>query len=85
MMTTAGDLFWNLAVLAGWLAAVPYGLAWLARRRFRRFLKLPLTEEAEALTHRWERRAARWTALGLGMSGFSILCLCVWLAARAWA
>jgi hypothetical protein len=73
------NLLWDLAILIGWFAAIPHGLAWVARRKFRAFLKLPLTEDVENMTHRWERHAARWTAIGLWMSGFSVLCLIVWV------
>ena len=79
---TAGslrDLLWHLAIIFGWLALIPLGGGWYAHRRFRAFLKAPLTEEAEHLTHVWERRVTLWTATGFVLSGLSILCLMSWL------
>ena len=70
-----------LALTSGWLAVISLGYGWYARRRFRTFLKAPLTEEAEHLTHVWERRVTRWTAIGLALSGLSIVCLVSWLIA----
>lgn len=42
-------------------------------------LKIPLTEEAEAVTHLRESRAAHWHRIGLALSIFSILCAMGWL------
>jgi hypothetical protein len=39
-----------------------------------RLLEGSLSEEIEHLTHVWERRVNRWTALGFLMAGLSILC-----------
>jgi hypothetical protein len=72
---------WHLAIILGCLAIVSLGGAWYARRKFHAFLKAPLTEEAEHLTHVWEQRVTRWTATGLAFSGLSILCLVSWLIA----
>lgn len=69
------DLFWYLALTSGWLAVILLGSGWCARRRFHAFLTAPLSEEAEHLTHVWEKRVTRWTAAGLSMSGLSIICL----------
>jgi hypothetical protein len=49
---------------------------------FRAFLKAPLSEEIEHLTHVWERRVDRWTALGFLMAGLSILCGIAWLVSE---
>jgi hypothetical protein len=76
------DLLWYLALTSGWLAVISLGYGWYARRRFRTFLKAPLTEEAEHLTHVWERRVTRWMKIGLSMSALSILCLVSSLIAR---
>ena len=77
------DLFWYLALTSGWLAVILLGGGWYARRRLHAFLKAPLTEEAEHLTHVWERRVIRWTAVGLALSGISLFCLASWLIAGA--
>jgi hypothetical protein len=75
------ELFWYLALTFGWLAIILLGSGWYARRRFRAFLKFPLTEEVEHLTHVWEKRVGLWTAAGLTFSGLSIICLVSWLIA----
>jgi hypothetical protein len=82
---TAGSLrglLWYIALTSGWLAVPLLGSSWYARRRFHAFLKAPLTEEAEHLTHVWERRVIHWTAAGLALSSLSIICLVSWLIAR---
>ena len=71
--------FFILALLLGTLSVLLHGMAWYARKRLRGSLKIPLTEEAEEVTHRWERRAALWHKIGLAMSIVSILCVAVWL------
>jgi hypothetical protein len=76
------ELSWFLALASGWLAIILLGSGWYARRRFHALLKAPLTEEAEHLTHIWERRVTRWTAAGLALSGVSIICFLSWLVAR---
>ncbi|MPR13397.1 hypothetical protein [Microvirga tunisiensis] len=75
------ELLWYLALTSGWLAIILLGSGWYARRRFRAFLKFPLTEEVEHLTHVWEKRVSLWTAAGLTFSGLSIICLVSWLIA----
>jgi hypothetical protein len=74
-------LLWYLPLTSGWLAIILLGSGWYARRRFRAFLKFPLTEEVEHLTHVWEKRVSLWTAAGLTFSGLSIICLVSWLIA----
>jgi hypothetical protein len=83
-MTTgsASDLLWSLAVLSGWLAIICLVGGWYAGAKFQTFLKAPLSEEVEHLTHVWERRVDRWTALGLLTSGLSVLCIIGWLASE---
>ena len=78
-ISTLPDLSWGFAILFGWLSVILLGMAWHARKRLRASLKIPLTDEAEAVTHLWERRAARWQSIGLAMSIFSILCAVAWL------
>lgn len=73
------DLLWYTALISGCLAITLVAGGWYARRKFRTFLKAPLTEEAEHLTHVWERRVTRWTVIGLALSGVSILCSVSWL------
>jgi hypothetical protein len=75
------ELLWYLALAFGWLAIILLGSGWYARRRFHAFLKAALTEEAEHMTHIWERRVTHWTAAGLALSGLSIICLVSWLVA----
>jgi hypothetical protein len=75
------NLLWHLAIIVGWVAVISLGYGWYARRRFRAFLKVPLTEEVEHLTHIWERRVTHWTAAGLALSSLSIICLVFWLSA----
>jgi hypothetical protein len=72
------DLLWIVALLAGWLAIICLIGGWYAGAKFRTFLKAPLSEEVEHLTHVWEKRVDRWTALGLLKSGLSILCIIGW-------
>jgi len=74
---------WYGAIILGWLAIPLLGGVFYARRRFRALLKAPLTDEVELLTHLWERRISYWTALGLLMSGLSIICLVGWFIVRA--
>jgi hypothetical protein len=83
-MTTgsASDLLWSLTVLSGWLAIICLVGGWYAGAKFQTFLKAPLSEEVEHLTHVWERRVDRWTALGLLTSGLSVLCIIGWLASE---
>ena len=71
-----------MAFLAGWLAIICLIGGWYAGTKFRTFLKAPLSEEIEHLTHVWERRVDRCTALGLLMSGLSILCAIGWLVSE---
>ena len=78
-MAAYKDVLWFSAVVLGWLSIIPHGIAWYARRSFRAFLKAPLTDEAETMTHFWERHARRWNIVGLSMSGLSILSLVLWL------
>jgi hypothetical protein len=47
-----------------------------------RLLEGSLSEEIEHLTHVWERRVNRWTALGFLMAGLSILCGIAWLVSE---
>jgi hypothetical protein len=75
------DLLWIVAVLSGWLAIICLLGGWYAGAKFQTLLKAPLSEEVEHLTHVWERRVDRWTALGLSMAGLSILCIIGWLVA----
>jgi hypothetical protein len=75
-------LLWILAFLAGWLAIICFVGSRYAVAKFRTFLKAPLSEEVEHLTHVWERHVSRWTALGLSMSGLSILCIIGWLVSE---
>jgi hypothetical protein len=77
------ELSLSLAILFGWLSIVPLLGAWYARRKFRAFLKAPLSDEVEHLTHVWENRIARWSIIGLAMAGFSILCFVMWLVLAA--
>ena len=79
------DLFWVLAVLAGWLAVICLIGRWYSGAKFRTFLKAPLSDEVERQTHVWERRVNRWTTLGFLMSGFSILCAIGWLLSERFA
>ena len=72
-------LLWILALISGWLAIICLVGGWYAGAKFRTFLKAPLSEEMEHLTHVWEKRVNRWTALGFVMSGLSILCIIGWL------
>lgn len=74
-----GDISWDLAILGGCLSVILHGMGWYARRRLRASLKIPLTEEAEAVTHLRESRAAHWHRIGLALSIFSILCAMGWL------
>ncbi len=76
------DLLWIVALLAGWLAIICLVGGWYAGAKFQTFLKAPLSEEVEHLTQVWERRVDRWTALGLLMSGLSILCIIGWLVSE---
>jgi hypothetical protein len=76
------DLLWIVALIAGWLAIICLVGGWYAGVKFRTFLKAPLSEEVEHLTHVWERRVDRWTALGFLMSGLSILCGIAWLVSE---
>jgi hypothetical protein len=48
-------LLWIVALLAGWLAATCLVGSRYAIVKFRAFLKTPLFEEVEHLTHIWER------------------------------
>jgi hypothetical protein len=65
--------------VAGWLAILCLAAGWYARGKFRTFLKSPLSDEVEHLTHVWERRVDRWTTLGFVLSGLSILGVIGWL------
>ena len=76
------DSLWYLAIIFGWLAIIPLGCGWYARKKFQALLKAPLTEEVEHLTHVWERRFTRRMRIGLSMSALSILCLVSSLVAR---
>ena len=76
------DLLWIVALITGWLAILCLAGGWYARGKFRTFLKAPLSEEVEHLTHVWERRVNRWTALGLLISGLSILFIIGWLVSE---
>jgi hypothetical protein len=76
------DLLWIVALVAGWLAIICLVGGWYAGAKFQTFLKAPLSEEVEHLTQVWERRVDRWTALGLLMSGLSILCIIGWLVSE---
>jgi hypothetical protein len=78
-LESLGDISWDLTILGGCLSVILHGMAWSARRRLRASLKIPLTEEAEAVTHLWEGRAASWHSTGVALSIFSILCAVVWL------
>jgi hypothetical protein len=82
---TFGHLLWTVAVLAGWLAVICLIGGWYARRKFRLFLKAPLSDEVAHLTHVWEKRVERWTTLGVLMSGLSILCVIGWLLSGQFA
>ena len=73
---------WIVALIAGWLAIICLVGGWYAGAKFQTFLKAPLPEEVEHLTHVWEKRVDRWTALGLTTSGLSILCAIGWLASE---
>jgi hypothetical protein len=75
------ELLWYLALTFGWLAIILLGSGSYARRRFHAFLKAPLTEEVEHLTHVWEWRVTHWTAAGLSMSVLSIIFILSWLIA----
>lgn len=75
----SGDFFLVLAIVLGWLAIVPLAMAQLARGRFRKLLKAPLTDEVERLTHVWEGRVQLWMALGIALSGASLACFAAWL------
>jgi hypothetical protein len=79
---STSDLLRIAAFLAGWLAIMCLVSGWYAGTKFRTFLKAPLSEEVEHLTHVWERRVDRWTTLGLLMSGLSILCAIGWLVSE---
>jgi hypothetical protein len=72
------DLLWILAVLAGWLAIGCLIGRCYSGAKFRTFLKATLSDEVEHLTHVWETRVNRWTALGFLLSGLSILCIIAW-------
>jgi hypothetical protein len=76
------DLLWIVALIAGWLAIICLVGGWYAGAKFRTFLKAPLSEEVEHLTHVWEKRVNRWTALGLLTAGLSILCIIGWLVSE---
>jgi hypothetical protein len=76
------DLLWIVALLAGWLAIICLIGGWYAGAKFRTLLKAPLSEEVEHLTHVWEKRVDRWTALGFLTSGLSILCIIGWLVSE---
>jgi hypothetical protein len=76
------DLLWIVALISGWLAIICLVGGWYAGAKFRTFLKAPLSEEVEHLTHVWEKRVNRWTALGFVMSGLSILCIIGWLVSE---
>lgn len=73
------DLSWASAILFGWLSVILLGLAWHGRKRLRASLKIPLTDEAEEVTHLWEARAVRWHGIGIALSIFSISCAIAWL------
>ena len=75
-------LLWIVAPIAGWLAIICLVGGRYAGAKFRTFLKAPLSEEVEHLTHVWEKRVNRWTALGFIMSGLSILCIIGWLVSE---
>lgn len=77
---TTSDLFWVLAVLAGWLAVICLIGGWYSGAKFRTFLKAPLCDEVEHQTQVWEKRVDRWTALGFVLSGLSIFCVIGYLA-----
>ena len=68
-------LLWIVALLAGWLGIICLIGGWYAGARFRTFLKVPLSEKVEHLTHVWGKRVDRWMALGFQMSGLAILCI----------
>lgn len=72
-------LLWNLALIFGWLSIVPLIMVYQARRKFHALLKEPLNDEVEHLTHSWEKRLGRWTALGFLVPGLSIACFVGWL------
>ena len=76
------DLLWIVALIAGWLAIICLVGGWYAGAKFRTFLKAPLSEEVEHLTHVWEKRVNHWTALGLLTAGLSILCIFGWLVSE---
>lgn len=76
------DLLWIVALISGWLAIICLVGGWYAGAKFRTFLKAPLSEEAEHLTHVWEKRVNRWTSLGYVMAGLSILCIIGWLVSE---
>jgi hypothetical protein len=76
------DLLWIVALISGWLAIICLVGGRYAGAKFRTFLKAPLSEEVEHLTHVWEKRVNRWTALGFVMSGLSILCIIGWLVSE---
>ena len=52
---STGDVLWIVALIAGWLAIICLVGGWYAGTKFRTFLKAPLSEEVEHLTHVWER------------------------------
>jgi hypothetical protein len=76
------DLLWIVALLAGWLAIICLIGGWYAGAKFQTLLKAPLSEEVENLTHVWEKRVDRWTALSFLMSGLSILSVFGWLVSE---
>jgi hypothetical protein len=75
-------LLWIVAFVAGWMVIICLIGGWYAGAKFRTFLKAPLSEEVEHLTHVWERRVDRWRALGLLISGLSILFIIGWLVSE---
>ena len=79
LISDVPQAFLILAILLGALSVLLHGMAWHARKRLRTSLKIPLTEEAEEVTHRLERRAALWHNIGFAMSIVSILSAAAWL------
>jgi hypothetical protein len=73
------NLLWYVAVSTGWLAIIAHSLAWYAGQKFRALLKAPLSEEVEHKTRLWEQQIGLWTAIGIIMSGLSILSFASWL------
>jgi hypothetical protein len=76
------NLLWIVALIAGWLAIICLIGGRYAGAKFQTLLKAPLSEEVEHLTHVWEKRVDRWTALGFLTSGLSILCIIGWLVSE---